>query len=80
MSGRAPRCRPRYRRTLPANCQELGVCDLSPDGRPHRTEELAEGPGQVEGAVAGDAGTHASQLLLLSGLVLDTARHVRLGL
>ena len=57
-----------------------GVCDLSPDGRPHRTEELAEGPGEVEGAVAGDAGTHASQLLLLSGLVLDTARHVRLGL
>lgn len=56
------------------------MCDLSPDGRPHRTEELAEGPGEVEGAVAGDAGTHASQLLLLSGLVLDTARHVRLGL
>ena len=47
-----------------------------PDGRSHRTGELTEGPGKVEGAVARNTRTDPCDLLLHPGLVLDTAGHV----
>ena len=54
----------------------LELLNNSPDGRPHRAGELTDSTREVKGAVARDAGTHPSHLLLLARLVLNTPRHV----
>ena len=60
--GRAPTCRPRYTRTCAPRVTPPHVSRASPDGRAHRARELAHGAGQVQGAVAGDAGADARHL------------------
>jgi len=58
---------------IPRAVQRAGGADLGP----HGALEGAEPAGQVEGAVAGDAGAHARHLLLDPRLVFYAARLVR---